>query len=77
MTRIVMSYRREDSEAMTGRINDRLVEDYGKASVSVTWRAFAPVRTIARTSRRPFAEQTSCSSSSGPTGWRLRPDASA
>ncbi|MEA2989235.1 MAG: hypothetical protein QOG83_1946, partial [Alphaproteobacteria bacterium] len=33
MPKITVSYRREDSEAITGRIFDRLVTHYGKSSV--------------------------------------------
>src|SRR5882757_3414143 len=33
MPKITVSYRRDDSEAITGRIFDRLVAHYGKASV--------------------------------------------
>src|SRR4051812_33124564 len=33
MPKITVSYRREDSEAITGRLFDRLVARYGKASV--------------------------------------------
>jgi len=33
MPKIVVSYRRQDSEAITGRIRDRLANHYGEQSV--------------------------------------------
>ena len=33
MPKITVSYRRDDSEAITGRIFDRLIGHYGKSSV--------------------------------------------
>ncbi|HEY6670644.1 MAG TPA: hypothetical protein VI075_06905 [Methyloceanibacter sp.] len=33
MARLTLSYRRSDSEALTGRIFDRLIRHYGRKSV--------------------------------------------
>ena len=35
MTKLFISYRREDTEALTGRIYDRLVTHFGKESVFI------------------------------------------
>ena len=61
---------------MTGRIYDCLVEEYGKASV---FRDLESIRAGKdyRKDIEAAIRETSCSSSSVPTGWRRKQGASA